>query len=215
MLRAVDKNRSVATLRILGGHPALDLANTVSARGDAPGRELLTGPAELLDWAARIELAAPGEIAAWRAAPPAALHAALAAVLELREALYRIFSAQAAGGAPAAADLALLQDLAREAAAGRSLRRLGQGFAWQWQDEAQPRGIAQRIAQAAAELLVGDRLGRVKECQGRHCGWLFLDKSRNGQRRWCADDDCGVASRVRQHRIRQQRPGRKGAPGAA
>jgi predicted RNA-binding Zn ribbon-like protein len=207
MLRPVDKSRSIATLRILGGHPALDLANTVSARGEAPGRELLTGPAALLDWAARIELAAPGEISAWRAAPPALLQAALRAVLELREALYRIFSAQAAGGVPAAADLALLQELAREAASGRSLRRLGQGFAWQWQDDEQPRGIARRIAQAAAELLVGDHLGRVKECQGRHCGWLFLDKSRNGQRRWCADDDCGVASRVRRHRIRQQRNG--------
>jgi predicted RNA-binding Zn ribbon-like protein len=212
MLHPVDKNRSIATLRILGGHPALDLANTVSARGDPPGRELLTGPAELLDWAARIELATPGEIGAWRAAPPALLQAALGAVLELREALYRIFSAQAAGGVPAAADLALLQDLAREAAAGRSLHRLGHGFAWQWRDDEQPRGIARRIAQAAVELLVGDRLGRVKECQGRHCGWLFLDQSRNGQRRWCADDDCGVASRVRQHRIRQQRLGQNGAP---
>jgi predicted RNA-binding Zn ribbon-like protein len=213
MLQPVDKNRSIATLRILGGHPALDLANTVSARGDPPGRDLLAGPAELLDWAGRIELAAPREIAAWREAPPALLRAALGAVLELREALYRIFSAQTAGHAPPDADMALLQELAREAAAGRTLRRLGAGFAWQWQDDEQPRGIARRIALAAVELLVGDRLGRVKECQGRRCGWLFLDASRNGQRRWCADDDCGVASRVRQHRARQQHAPREGMPG--
>ncbi|WP_420820664.1 CGNR zinc finger domain-containing protein [Rhizobium tubonense] len=31
----------------------------------------------------------------------------------------------------------------------------------------------------------------MRACQGRNCGWLFLDQSCGGPRRWCSDKTCG------------------------
>ncbi|MCV4932572.1 CGNR zinc finger domain-containing protein, partial [Escherichia coli] len=53
-------------------------------------------------------------------------------------------------------------------------------------------------------------LGRIRECPGRNCGWLFLDTSRNGQRRWCSEAECGTPARVARHRA-----ARRQARGAA
>jgi predicted RNA-binding Zn ribbon-like protein len=31
------------------------------------------------------------------------------------------------------------------------------------------------------------------------CGWLFVDESRNGSRRWCSMKDCGNRAKARRH----------------
>ena len=43
----------------------------------------------------------------------------------------------------------------------------------------------------------------VRVCEGNGCGWLFLDQTRNGSRRWCSSGDCGRRERVRRHRARR------------
>jgi len=42
-------------------------------------------------------------------------------------------------------------------------------------------------------------LSRVRRCPPSEggCGWLFLDQSRNGSRRWCRMADCGTAAKSR------------------
>lgn len=204
ILPAVEAKRSIATLRLLGGHVALDLANTVAARRGGEEEDVLREPPDLLTWAARAGAAGEAELAEMRAAiaaDPAGAAEALHGARQLREALYRIFSTHAEGGAPARTDLDLLQDLAGQAA--RVLRRREGGFSWDWAPGRDPRDLVRRVAHAAAELLVDARLPRVRECHGHHCGWLFLDTSRGGQRRWCAEEDCGVTERVRRHRARR------------
>src|SRR5215207_9654276 len=80
----------VAALPLVGGHPALDLVNTVE-RGGGERRDHLTDPPALLRWAARAGLVDDGEARAvadrWGRDPAAGL-AALAAVREVREALH-------------------------------------------------------------------------------------------------------------------------------
>src|ERR687898_229480 len=53
-------------------------------------------------------------------------------------------------------------------------------------------------------LLTSPKLGRVKLCAGEGCGWVFLDESRNGSRRWCDSRDCGNRERVRRHLARKR-----------
>jgi len=198
----MEKNRSVATLRIVGGHPGLDLANTVDSRRNQGGPDVLATYGDLLEWAERVGLLGAEAAAKLRRcadAAPGAAGAALARTKRLREAIYRVFSALAAGGESPVPDLGLIEDEARRALAGRRLARTEAGYAWVWPEENLDT-LACRLAHEAAELLTVPRLGRVKECSGRGCGWLFLDTSRNGLRRWCSEEDCGTPARVARHR---------------
>ncbi|XAZ26152.1 CGNR zinc finger domain-containing protein (plasmid) [Sinorhizobium sp. B11] len=62
-------------------------------------------------------------------------------------------------------------------------------------------GRAIRIGWLAANLLTSRRDRRpIQACEGPNCGWLFLDHSRNGHRRWCSDRTCGSHARVRKFR---------------
>ena len=58
------------------------------------------------------------------------------------------------------------------------------------------------VARAAFDLLSGPEAGRLRECAGADCHWLFLDRSKNGSRRWCAMANCGNLAKARRHRAR-------------
>lgn len=197
----------IATLELRGGHPALDFANTVSARRDRWGPDRLEGYGDLVAWAERVELIDLGTGGGLRRQAEEAPHRgreALARAKDLREALYRLFSAEAGGEEVPREDLALLRSETSAALRDREILAGEGGFAWGWRSGNDLDLITRRIAFAAAELLTSDRLGRVKECFGRNCGWLFLDTSRNGRRRWCSDQECGTPARVRRHRSRRR-----------
>jgi predicted RNA-binding Zn ribbon-like protein len=38
----------------------------------------------------------------------------------------------------------------------------------------------------------------VKLCA--QCSWLFVDRSRNGSRRWCSMGECGAQVKMRRYR---------------
>ncbi|KAA2213012.1 CGNR zinc finger domain-containing protein [Teichococcus oryzae] len=204
----MGKNRSIATMRILGGHPGLDLANTVDCRHGRFGPDLLVTFEDLAEWTQRVGLlgaGAAGRLRQWAAEEPDRAAAALARVKRLREAIYRVFSALAAGAEPPPPELSLIEEEARGAQSRRRLERLaGAGYAWTW-PESDADILAGRLAHEAADLLTTARPGRVKECFGRNCGWLFLDNSRNNSRRWCSEEGCGTRARVARHRARSER----------
>lgn len=63
----------------------------------------------------------------------------------------------------------------------------------------------------AGELVTDGRLDRIGQCDpDEGCGWLFLDTTRNGSRRWCSMDTCGSAAKARAwyHRHRSGETGR-------
>jgi predicted RNA-binding Zn ribbon-like protein len=60
------------------------------------------------------------------------------------------------------------------------------------------------VAWSVAELLMSEDLHRVRECAGPDCGWLFMDTSKNGSRRWCSMETCGNRAKARRHRERRQ-----------
>lgn len=41
------------------------------------------------------------------------------------------------------------------------------------------------VAWAALDLLRGSELDRLKQCPPHDCHWLFVDRTKNGSRRWC------------------------------
>ncbi len=174
----------------------------MDSRRNQGGPDVLATYGDLLEWAERVGLLgieAAAKLRRRAGEVPGEAEAALARTKRLREAIYRVFSVLAAGGEPPASDLGLIEDGARRALTSRRLVRTEAGYGWGWPEEKFDT-LARRLAHEAAELLTAPRLGRVKECSGHGCGWLFLDTSRNGLRRWCSEEDCGIPTRVARHR---------------
>jgi predicted RNA-binding Zn ribbon-like protein len=205
-------DRRPARFEITGGALCLDLANTVSERSTVPVDRLASYD-DLLDWAEQSGTWPPATVAGLRrraAVEPAAAAGALAAAREIREAVFRVFSALASGAPPPADDLARL-----DRALGPALARLGlapgegEGEAARWRWRA-PVGLADVLApvvRSAAELLTSGDAARVRECAADDCRWLFLDRSRNRSRRWCDMAQCGNRAKARRHYRRRQAGG--------
>jgi predicted RNA-binding Zn ribbon-like protein len=189
---------TIETLKLDGGHVALDFTNTVNARGACTGPDVLCNHGNLIAWGLRLGVITADEAKALRALPRGRGQAALVRAKKLREAIYRIFAKR---GTPV--DLALLQRELRAAQTVRKLVPSPHGYVWRWQaGDANP--LTHRIAMAAADLLTSPSLPRVRVCPGENCGWLFLDISRPGRRIWCSEETCGTRNRVRRWRKRRR-----------
>ena len=52
-------------------------------------------------------------------------------------------------------------------------------------------------------VALGTERPRLRACGNRRCGWLFVDRSANGRRRWCDPKACGNRMKVRRFRARR------------
>lgn len=196
---------------LVAGDPVLDLVNTVTARDTEP-RDWLHDHEALLRWASLCGVFDAGEIAALRrlaGRSPTQAAIALTRLKALREALHRVLVASTRGARAAARDLALV-DRARVQAMQRArLVALGATFRVHVSIEISGlNAIADRLVIQATDMLATLPSPRLRVCAGKHCGWLFLDSSKAGRRRWCDMATCGTAQkykRVRQHRAAERR----------
>ena len=194
-----------ATLDLVADALCLNFTNTSSGRGTPMRQEHLRRWEHLLAWA---EHAGVIDAPCRRALERGGEHAGeetLSRALELREAIYALFRAVIASQGAPASSLQPLNRILSEAMAAAGIRPAAEGFTWGWpDDEPQPMRILWAIARSAAELLTGPDLGRVKFCPGEGCGWLFLDKTRNGKRRWCEMEVCGSRAKMRRYHQRRR-----------
>lgn len=194
---------------LTGGSLCLDLANTKDERLTDHPRELLASFDDVVAWAvqARALSAAEGDHLRRRAAAePKNAATALVRLVSAREVIFDVFSATAARRTVDRARVDAFNALAAEAHAMRWLVELpGGGFLWQWRPVADPdlhRPLWAAVL-SAADLLTAADVGRVRQCEGSGCAWLFVDTSRNGSRRWCDMTVCGNRAKARRHRCRQ------------
>jgi predicted RNA-binding Zn ribbon-like protein len=186
--------QTAAGLPLVGGHVTLDFVNTAEERGHPNAADVLRTPADLRIWGRRLGVLSPAASAADE------LDRALAA----RELLHTLLSARANGAKPKRAQLAQLSALAAEAHAAATLEPSGDGrVEWRWPktDLASVRHVA---VTGAIELLRAEPTGRLKQCPGDRCGWLFLDTSKRGNRRWCSMSECGQEAKDEQRRARRR-----------
>lgn len=200
---------------------ALHLTNTTEYRGTAREHDWLSGYADDIGWAERVGILAPPdslrllESAARESEQAAAVHQA---VKETRDVLYRIFNAIIDDAAVRADDWAFFNRRLqaalsrakiatgpREAAASREAAGPPTGwppdpFQWVFPDVPSTLdGFLQPVLKAAADLLVGAGLPRLRRCADPECGWIFLDVSKNNSRRWCSMSSCGNRAKARRH----------------
>jgi predicted RNA-binding Zn ribbon-like protein len=180
------------TIKLMGGTPALDFANSADwTEAGEPIEDALLEPDSLERWGRRV----------LGASVPAG-EDELAAARELRPALRAVLIAGAHGEAPdpAARDL-LLRTYAEAVAAAHLAQRDG-AYVLDWPGD-DPRKVRFAVAADAISLLAdADRLARIHVCPGRNCGWLFLNKS--GRQRWCSMATCGSRAKMRAMYARRQ-----------
>ncbi|GAA5156166.1 CGNR zinc finger domain-containing protein [Pseudonocardia eucalypti] len=188
--------------RLIGGHPVLDLTNTVFDRAHpAEDNELLKTPSDVLAWCASAGIGSAGigsvgigsvgigSVGIGSARPPS-----VEEVRAVREQVWAVFNAMAHGEPVPAEPF------------GALLERAGTGVR---AGQASPEGsIPAYLALLAVQARFTLPPERVRSC-GR-CGWLFLDSSRGGRRRWCSMSTCGNREKATRHR----RVSASGASGA-
>lgn len=185
----------------------LDFANTLSWRTAGQPEEKLTSYAALVRWGRRAGIVPPRDarrLLAQAKREPAGAAAALDRAIALREAIYRICAAVASGSRAPGGDLAVLNEAVRDALRRLEIVQQARGFTWRWPERESLDCVVWPVARSAAELLTSPELEKVRVCEGRGCGWLFLDLSRNHSRRWCDMRDCGNREKARRHYQRQR-----------
>jgi predicted RNA-binding Zn ribbon-like protein len=210
-----DSAARIAELELVGGRVCLDFVNTVDPRVGGKPQDYLASYADLVRWAEHAHLLAPDQVATLldtAARRPKDAQAIFERAITLREILYRLFSAIAARKLPDPADLAAMQAAYVESQAKASLVPASGGLAWRW-----PTGtdaldqVLWPIVRSAIELATSSEVRRVKECPGLgDCGWLFVDTSKSGRRRWCSMESCGSRAKMRTYYARTH--GRPAAP---
>ena len=186
----------------VGGHPALDLVNTVEWRLDrSRAIDNLPDYQAVLDWSWQVQLVTSDELQILgRLAEAEATAAAreLRVVTTLREDI----DSALVNGSAAAADrvVALYRGSVRQAEFRHT------GSTWDWVDATLAlRTPRDRVARLVVGLMASPDVALVHRCEDAVCGWIYLDRSPRHNRRWCAAADCGNRNRVRRYYARQAR----------
>ncbi len=187
---------SIEDIPLIGGDLALDFVNTAEQRNDPTAREFLVTPQDLDIWGRRAGIL--------NGASRASDTQELSAACDARELIHALLSAHAAGRPPQRPQLDALGRLAAEAYARGTLQPADAGrLRWQW-SPTDPRSIRD-VAVTRAVLLLSATGTRLKQCPGEHCGWLFLDTTKRGNRRWCSMSECGQDAKDEARRLKRQR----------
>jgi len=190
-----------------GGALCLDFANTWGDRARTES-DRLASYGDLLAFARQAGIASGPVVSALArlaARDPAAAVGAVTRARALREAIARLFSAQARGREVSPGDVERLNDALMQGLTRLRVDRTEQGYRWRWShDPIDLDAPLAPIARSAAELLTSAELRRVRECDGDDCTWLFLDGSRSRSRRWCSMASCGNRAKARRHYRRRR-----------
>ncbi len=187
----------------VGGCLSLDFVNTVDNRVEPTKyRDMLESYVDLVFWARSAGAIASGvadrlnEVAS---TDPKVAGSAFRRAIRLREAIYRTFAAISATRCPNDEDIENICNAFSNVGRCLSLVPTGASVKVLWRiDPNDALGLIAPIAYSANGLLMGDELANLKRCQG--CGWLFLDTSKAGRRRWCDMKTCGNRAKARRHR---------------
>lgn len=177
--------------RFSGGVIILDLINTVVHRAKPDLKvDRLDGPVRIAGFADAVSRFRHGELFGRHVIAPAD-QSGTRKLLKLREVADFVFRSKACS-----------HDIDMPSA--KSLHKLFSAAADASKTERAPdTSVALGLAcsMSAMRLLGRGFTGTIRACP--NCDWLFLDKSKNGSRRWCDMAVCGNRAKVARHYRRQ------------
>ena len=194
---------------LVGGDLALDFVNTVAARDTEP-LDWLDNYDALIRWArkeGRFRQKDLLELTNLARREPVKAAAALKRCIRLREALCSVLYALVARREPREEDLVAIDKARLEASDAARLVAKHLRLHIDWSTERSGLDLITHVIIAHAINLLRDaKLDRLRVCAGTDCGWVFIDTSKNGRRRWCDMTVCGNLAKARQFRKRHGRP---------
>ncbi len=226
-MRSLSPSRSFIDepFRFVGGHIAADYVNTVNWESGGLDRDRLGDYERVVRWceeACVIDSATSAKLRSAAKARRADANKAYRAARLLRDVLHTLLEAVANGtlhkvsGRRALADFnaqlsAALPDIQlggvakRRENAGSAEQSSDEGaLAWTWTGtESRLDAILSPVIWNTAQLLTSPDAARVRMCESSDCGWIYVDRSRNGLRRWCEMQTCGTLEKSRRRAARQ------------
>jgi predicted RNA-binding Zn ribbon-like protein len=199
--------KSIRTITFDGGCVCFDFVNTVNQRHRLPRLEYFCQYEDVLVLSERLGIL-PAEtllvLGDYAALHPEEARSVLAEIIRVRENLFALFSAIAAGKPVEPAVLeAFNNDLQRVFSHFRFVN--GEGIPQlNWTIEPDDLYLPLRLAlRSAYEILTGYSASRMKLCPS--CTWLFLDASKNNSRRWCDMQVCGSIDKAKRYYHRKKK----------
>ena len=195
----------VLPFKYVGGDPAIDLVNTVDWTRHGLKDERLGDYQRLTRWAEGSGVVSPQLAAKLRrkaAAHPQEAGTVYRAALRARETIRRLLVELAEGSASAAA-VADFNRILAPVLQHLRVRPLGNAPHLQlgWEaEENRLESVLWPVLWSAASLIASPEASRIRVCGGEDCGWMYVDRSRNGLRRWCQMESCGTREKTRRRR---------------
>ena len=203
--------------KYVGGDASIDLVNTVDWTTRGPAEDRLTDYERLTRWAEGAGMISPRHGARLRTlavAHPRLAERSYRDALALRWQLRRLFTAVHRGERlEGSAALEELNESMRVAFGQMELIAPMRAtdavpLQWSWRESSERLdAVLWPVSRAAAELLASDEATRIRECAGDECGWMYVDRSRNGLRRWCQREVCGTKETSRHRALRRAEAG--------
>jgi predicted RNA-binding Zn ribbon-like protein len=197
----------VKPFEMVAGDVALDLVNTLDFRFRESGaEELLENYSDLLRFMTQSGLLSDAE--ARRLERLEGLDVERGRVLEqvkeLREAVAAVVYAWVGGEEVSIASVTALEGYFKQASSRRHLTARGSRLVWSWgEDSWTVEAPLWLLAQAAADMMISERMEQLRTCSADACRWIFLDTSKNHSRRWCDMKVCGNRMKARRFQARQ------------
>ena len=174
---------------------ALDFINTEYGEG-ARHCECFVDDESVVDWLKQAGLL--------QQAPEKAPEGLLALALEMRAAGKAMVRAAKAGRK---ADADLVNRVLKLGNPTRELQWDGETASFKVvkrRDTTSAIGLLEPVAEAMVDLLTGERLDLVRQCEGEDCTLLFHDLTKSHRRRWCSMAVCGNRMKVAAFRSRKK-----------
>jgi predicted RNA-binding Zn ribbon-like protein len=195
----------------VGGRLCLDFVNTVDPRCPEEGHDYLPDFTAVLDWFELVDVALPRSLSWLRRRAKVVQEEADAAhrqAVAMREAIFALVKASHDGATVHPGDVAKLNRALGESIGHRVLAPSERGGVREkWRTSEALAQVLWPVAIDAWDLLTEPELSFVRQCpvDAGGCGWLFLDVSRAGNRRWCDMRTCGNRAKARTHYSRTVR----------
>ena len=186
----------------ISGHPVLDFHNTASWPRGRKSNERMRHPLDLLRWAAGAAVITEREaksLGSFARRNYSRASATLDDAYRLREVIHHLLTSVANEKTPAASMIDALNR--RRVKAIRAFEMKWHDDRLEWAPRADPpmTAILDRLVWGAEGLLISDDIKRVRLCRNQRCGWLFIDRTKNGTRRWCSMEECGGRAKSKRY----------------
>ena len=203
----VINSSAIEKMPLDGGILCLDFVNSVHDRKKAPLKDYFSNAGDILMWGKRagiVNESSFGILAKKIDSGTQDLTGFHKKAIELRELLYGIFLKIVRRSGILQSELTSFNEFLSSYFNAVTVKFENGNFfeSWKWKGEDLNR-ILLSVIKSSHELMLSGRLDRVKECP--NCGWLFLDTTKNGKRKWCSMKSCGSGVKALDYYYRKKK----------